>query len=81
MTSVTDADREIAGQVLGEYILGNDERANKIIATYRQAAMIEGARLMQEAAVKRLREHCATVYWADVSTLDPEAIVKGKSDE
>ena len=41
MTEITQADRDAAAQVLGEMVLGNEDRAAQVIARHREQAAAE----------------------------------------
>jgi len=86
MTSVTEADREAAASVavlveMRELILsGRADHHAEPFTNHRQAGMIEGARLMQEAVIEAIRKTPLGRETIAVRALDPAAIVKGKSD-
>ena len=42
MSEITQADREAAAQVLGEMVLGNEDRAAQVIARHRQYGYDQG---------------------------------------
>lgn len=79
MTEITQADRDAAAQVLGEMVLGNEDRAAQVIARHRKtAAAEERAKIVAwlRSADRRLLE---APYWADVIEAG-EHVTKGGAE-